>query len=60
MKTFVISAYPERRGKYNEDYEIIDAIWWEDITDEILNKYHFRYKVICTFYVHIFSFLRVS
>jgi len=44
MKTFVISAYPERRGKYNDDYEIIDAIWWEDITDEILNKYHFRYN----------------
>lgn len=44
MKLFVINAYPERRSKYNDDYHILDAIWWEDITDDILNKYHFRYN----------------
>lgn len=44
MKTFVINAYPERRSKYSDDYELIDAIWWEDVTDDILDKYHFRYN----------------
>ena len=44
MKVFVINAYPERRSKYNDDYELLKSIWWEDITDDILDKYHFRYN----------------
>jgi len=43
---FVINAYPERTIKYlNDDrYTIWSALTPDDITDEILSKYHFRYN----------------
>jgi GR25 family glycosyltransferase involved in LPS biosynthesis len=44
MKTFVISAYPERRKKYDDRYTIFDAYTPKDITDEIYDNYYFRYN----------------
>ena len=44
MRVFVINAYPDRRSKYNNDYELLKSIWWEDITDDMLDNYHFRYN----------------
>lgn len=44
MRVFVINAYPERREKYNDKYELFDAVWWEDVSDETMNKYHFRHN----------------
>jgi len=44
MKIFVISAYPERRTKYDDRYTIFDAYTPKDITDEIYDKYYFRYN----------------
>ena len=44
MKVFVINAYKDRREKYDDRYNIFPAIWYENITDDILEKYHFRYN----------------
>jgi len=44
MKTFVISAYPERRTKYDDRYTIFDAYTPKDITNEIYDNYYFRYN----------------
>lgn len=44
MRVFVVNAYPERREKYDEKYEIYDAVWWEDVTEEEVERYHFRYN----------------
>ena len=44
MKTFVISAYPERRKKYDDRYTIFEAYTPKDITDEIYDNYYFRYN----------------
>ena len=40
----VVSAYPERQEKYDHNYTIIPAIWWEDITDDQLLPYQFYYN----------------
>lgn len=44
MKVFIINAYPERRNKYDDRYTMYPARWWETITDEELDKLHFRYN----------------
>lgn len=44
MRIFVINAYPERRSKYDDRYEIYDAVWWEDLTDEDIKDYYLRYN----------------
>lgn len=44
MKVFVINAYTERSNKYDERYTMYPAKWWEDITDEEVDKLHFRYN----------------
>lgn len=44
MQIFIINAYNERQSKYDENYTIFPAHWWEDITDEDLDKFHFRYN----------------
>jgi len=44
MKIFVINAYADRTSKYDENYTMFPAIWWETITDEELDKFHFRYN----------------
>ena len=44
MKIFVISAYPERRTKYDDTYTIFDAYTPKDITNEIYDNYYFRYN----------------
>ena len=46
MKIFVINAYKERKEKYlgNERYELFPAQWWEDVTDEQVEEYHFRHN----------------
>jgi len=40
----VISAYPERRTKYDDTYTIFDAYTPKDITNEIYDNYYFRYN----------------
>ena len=44
MKVFIINAYPERRNKYDDRYTMYPARWWETITDEEVDKLHFRYN----------------
>lgn len=44
MKIFIINAYADRTSKYDENYTMFPAIWWETITDEELDKFHFRYN----------------
>ena len=44
MKIFVINAYPDRREKYDERYELFPAVWWEDVVDEEKEKYHFYWN----------------
>ena len=44
MNIFVINAYSERTNKYDERYTMYPAKWWTDITDEELDKLHFRYN----------------
>lgn len=36
--------YKDRKEKYDNRYTIYPAVWWEDITDDILEKYYFRYN----------------
>ena len=44
MKVIVISAYPERRTKYDDRYEIFEAYTPKDITQEVYDNYYFRYN----------------
>ena len=44
MNILVVSAYEDRRKKYTDEYEIISAVWWEDIKDEELKTYHFYWN----------------
>lgn len=44
MRIFVVNAYPERRSKYDDRYEIYNAVWWEDLTDEDIKDYYLRYN----------------
>jgi len=45
-RIFVVNAYDDRTLKYLDDprYEIFPAVWWENINDDTLSKYHFRYN----------------
>ena len=44
MNVIVISAYPERRTKYDDRYEIFEAYTPKDITQEVYDNYYFRYN----------------
>ena len=44
MNILVVSAYEDRRKKYTDEYQIISAVWWEDIKDEDLKTYHFYWN----------------
>jgi GR25 family glycosyltransferase involved in LPS biosynthesis len=45
MRVFVVNAYEDRKEKYDEErYELYPAIWWEDVKDEDVEKYHFRHN----------------
>ncbi len=44
MNVIVISAYPERRTKYDDRYEIFEAYTPQDITEEVYDNYYFRYN----------------
>lgn len=44
MQIFVINAYEDRQSKYDENYQMFPALWWEDIDDVQLDKFHFRYN----------------
>jgi hypothetical protein len=44
MRIFVINAYDDRMEKYNSKYELFQAVWWEDVTEEETKKYYFRHN----------------
>lgn len=44
MRVFVINAYPERKEKYDYQYEIFPAVHWTDVTEEQVERYHFRHN----------------
>ena len=46
MRIFVVNAYPERKEKYLSDkrYELFPAVWWENVSEEEVDKYHFRHN----------------
>ena len=44
MRVFVVNAYEDRKSKYDERYELFPAVWWEDVTDEDVERYHFRHN----------------
>ena len=44
MRVIVINAYPERKEKYDERYELFPATWWSDVSDEEVERYHFRHN----------------
>ncbi len=44
MKVFIINGYADRTDKYDENYKMFPARWWNTITDEELDKFHFRYN----------------
>lgn len=45
MRVFVVSAYENRKEKYDEErYELFDATWWSDVKDEEVERYHFRHN----------------
>ena len=46
MTIFVVNAYEDRKEKYlNDDrYELYPAIWWENVSDEDVEKYYFRHN----------------
>ena len=46
VRVFVVNAYKERREKYleNDRYELFPAGWCEDVTEEQVERYHFRHN----------------
>ncbi len=44
MKVFVINAYSDRTDKYDENYKMFPARWWDTITDEELDMFSFRWN----------------
>lgn len=45
MRIFVINAYEDRKYKYDDKrYELYPAIWWENVTEEKVDEYHFRWN----------------
>ena len=44
MKVFVVNAYKERRAKYDDRYELYDAVWWEGVKENEYSRYNLRYN----------------
>lgn len=44
MKIFVINAYADRTSKYDENYTMFPAYWWEDIDNEKTDMFSFRWN----------------
>ena len=44
MNIIVVSAYPERRTKYDDRYTIFEAFTPKDITQKVYDNYYFRYN----------------
>lgn len=44
MRIFVVNAYADRKSKYDDRYEVFDAVWWEDLNDEDIKDYYLRYN----------------
>lgn len=44
MKIFVINGYSNRRDKYDENYTMFPAYWWEDIDNEKTDMFSFRWN----------------
>jgi len=44
MKVFVVNAYKERKEKYNDNYELYDAVWWEGVKENEYSRYNLRYN----------------
>lgn len=44
MNILVVSAYEDRREKYDNNYTIIQGIWWEDVRESDLKPYHFYWN----------------
>jgi GR25 family glycosyltransferase involved in LPS biosynthesis len=45
IRVFVVNAYENRKYKYDEErYELFDATWWSDVTEEQVERYHFRHN----------------
>jgi GR25 family glycosyltransferase involved in LPS biosynthesis len=44
MRVFVVNAYENRKSKYDQRYELFPATWWETVSDEEVERYHFRYN----------------
>jgi len=49
MKVFVVNAYEDRKEKYDERYQLYPAIHWTDVTEEQVERYHFRYNANITY-----------
>ena len=44
MKVFVVNAYKDRKEKYDERYELYPAVWWENVSEQQVERYHFRHN----------------
>jgi len=45
IRVFVVNAYENRKYKYDEErYELFPATWWTDVTEEQVERYHFRHN----------------
>ncbi len=44
MKVFVVSAYENRKCKYDERYELFPAVWWNDLEDKDVEGYYLRHN----------------
>ena len=44
MNILVVSAYEERREKYDNNYTIIKGVWWEELGESDLKSYHFYWN----------------
>jgi len=44
MRVFVVSAYENRKCKYDERYELFPAVWWDDLEDKDVEGYYLRYN----------------
>ena len=45
MNIFVVNAYEDRKYKYDEErYQLYDAVWWSDVTEEQTEALYFRHN----------------
>ena len=45
IRVFVVNAYENRKYKYDEErYQLFPATWWTDVTEEQVERYHFRHN----------------